>query len=66
MTVMNGLDRFHLALAIIDRAPRIKKTETARRFAKSLEAKLAEHHDYICAKGEDMPEVQQWRWTQLG
>jgi xylulose-5-phosphate/fructose-6-phosphate phosphoketolase len=64
MTVVNGLDRFHLALDIVDRVPRIKESDAGGRFAKSLEAKLAEHHDYICVNGEDMPEVQQWRWKQ--
>jgi phosphoketolase len=28
-----------------------------------LEAKLDEHRAYIVANGEDMPEIQQWRWT---
>lgn len=49
---------------IIDRVPRIRESEAARKLLESLEAKLAEHHDYICANGEDMPEVQQWRWKQ--
>jgi len=64
MTVLNGLDRYHLALAVIARVERIRDTDSARRMAASLEAKLAEHQDYICTNGEDMPEVQQWRWAQ--
>ena len=28
-----------------------------------LEAKLDAHRTYIVANGEDMPEVQQWRWS---
>jgi xylulose-5-phosphate/fructose-6-phosphate phosphoketolase len=64
MTVLNRIDRFHLALDVIKRAERIRGSESARSLEASLKAKLVEHHDYICANGEDMPEVQQWRWTQ--
>jgi xylulose-5-phosphate/fructose-6-phosphate phosphoketolase len=64
MTVLNGLDRFHLALAVIERVPRIRESNAAQRLTALLNAKLAEHHEYICANGEDMPEVQQWRWKQ--
>ncbi|MEO7502858.1 MAG: phosphoketolase family protein [Gemmatimonadaceae bacterium] len=64
MTVLNGLDRYHLALAVIARVERIRESDAARKVVASLEAKLVEHHDYICANGEDMPEVQNWRWPQ--
>jgi len=64
MTVLNGLDRYHLSLDVIARVPRIRRTKPARELAAFLKAKLVEHHDYICANGEDMPEVQQWRWGQ--
>ena len=66
MTVLNGLDRFHLALAVIQRVERIRDSEPARRMAASLEAKLADHRAYICANGDDMPEVKDWRWSQPG
>jgi xylulose-5-phosphate/fructose-6-phosphate phosphoketolase len=66
MTVLNGLDRYHLALAVIARVERIRDGEPARELAASLKAKLAEHREYICAQGEDMPEVQQWRWARPG
>ena len=66
MTVVNGLDRYHLALDVIARVSRISLSTPARELAKSLKAKLVEHGDYIRAHGEDMPEVQQWRWIQPG
>ena len=66
MTVVNGLDRYHLSLDVIARVPRMRRTKPARELAARLKAKLVEHHDYICANGEDMPEIQQWRWAQPG
>jgi xylulose-5-phosphate/fructose-6-phosphate phosphoketolase len=64
MTVLNGLDRYNLALAVIARVERIRESSAARKVVASLEAKLVEHHDYICAHGEDMEEVQRWKWPQ--
>jgi xylulose-5-phosphate/fructose-6-phosphate phosphoketolase len=64
MTVLNGLDRYNLALAVIARVERIRETDEARNVVASLGAKLVEHHDYICANGEDMPEVLHWRWPR--
>jgi xylulose-5-phosphate/fructose-6-phosphate phosphoketolase len=66
MTVVNGLDRYHLSLDVIARVPRIRRTKPARELDARLKAKLVEHHDYICANGEDMPEVQEWRWSRRG
>jgi xylulose-5-phosphate/fructose-6-phosphate phosphoketolase len=62
MTVLNGIDRYHLALDVIERVARIRGSESARNMAASLHTKLVEHRAYICANGEDMPEIQQWRW----
>ena len=61
MTVLNSLDRFHLVLSVIDRVPTAGKAGAA---LKSLmEGKLLEHHDYIRAHGQDMPEIVDWTWT---
>jgi xylulose-5-phosphate/fructose-6-phosphate phosphoketolase len=29
-----------------------------------MQGKLIEHHDYVRAHGEDMPEVRNWQWPQ--
>ena len=29
-----------------------------------MQGKLIEHHDYIRAHGEDMPEIVNWQWPQ--
>ncbi|MGC1458971.1 MAG: phosphoketolase family protein [Steroidobacteraceae bacterium] len=60
MTVLNDLDRFHLAMDVIDRMP---ATGTPGLYLKQqLQNKLIEHKRYIVAHGLDMPEVREWRW----
>jgi xylulose-5-phosphate/fructose-6-phosphate phosphoketolase len=60
MAVLNDLDRFHLATDVIDRLPGVGyKAAYAKQ---ALRDKLIEHHAYIRAHGEDMPEIRDWRW----
>ncbi|AUW44239.1 phosphoketolase family protein [Rhizobium leguminosarum] len=60
MTVLNELDRFHLAIEAIERVPGLK--EKAGDALAAFRGKLAEHHDYVREYGEDMPEVRNWTW----
>ncbi|WP_421440817.1 phosphoketolase family protein [Agrobacterium tumefaciens] len=60
MTVLNELDRFHLALSAIDRVPCLRNK--AAGVVGMLEAKLAEHTRYVREYGEDMPEIRNWTW----
>ncbi len=60
MTVLNELDRFHLALSAIDRVPGLRNK--AAGVVGMLEAKLAEHTRYVREFGEDMPEIRNWTW----
>jgi len=60
MTVMNGLDRFHLVQSVIDRTPAARASGAGLK--QMMKAKLLEHHDYIRAHGQDMPEVRDWKW----
>jgi xylulose-5-phosphate/fructose-6-phosphate phosphoketolase len=60
MTVLNELDRFHLALEAISRVPGL--AEKAAGVVTELRGKLEEHHHYVREYGEDMPEIQGWRW----
>ncbi|AZI44874.1 phosphoketolase family protein (plasmid) [Deinococcus psychrotolerans] len=62
MTVLNDLDRFHLALAVINRVPHLKDAGADVR--QQLLAKLAEHHAYVRATGDDLPDVKNWRWAE--
>lgn len=60
MVVMNDVDRFHLAMDAIDRVPHLK--EKAIYFKQALRNKLIDHKQYIAKYGEDMPEIQNWKW----
>ena len=60
MTVLNDLDRFHLAGDVIDRLPQLGARAGPAKQA--LGKKLIEHREYICEHGMDLPEVLNWRW----
>ncbi|MEO5736451.1 MAG: phosphoketolase family protein, partial [Variovorax sp.] len=61
MTVLNGLDRFHLAADAIDRVARVRNS--AGHVQQHLRDRLLEHRAYITRHGEDMPEILDWRWA---
>ena len=60
MTVLNDLDRFHLAGDVIDRVPRLKGIAGPEK--QMLRNRLIEHKLYISRYGDDMPEIRDWRW----
>ena len=60
MAVLNKIDRYHLALAAIERVPGL--AARAKDTVDRLTAKLGEHKRYVCKHGEDMPEIQNWVW----
>jgi len=60
MTVLNELDRFHLAGDVVDRVPRLQRV--GGHFKQFLRNKLVEHKQYICDHGDDLPEIRDWKW----
>jgi len=60
MTVLNELDRYHLAQEAIIRVPGLQ--EKAAEVLDVLQEKLAAHHAYVREYGEDIPEVRNWKW----
>ncbi|CAM01232.1 xylulose-5-phosphate/fructose-6-phosphate phosphoketolase [Saccharopolyspora erythraea NRRL 2338] len=60
MCVLNEIDRFHLAIDVIDRVPRLGPRAAYAR--EHLKGKLIEHRHHVRTHGEDMPEVRDWEW----
>jgi len=60
MTVLNDLDRYHLAGDVVDRVARLR--DVGAHFKQFLRKKLVEHKQYVRERGDDMPEVKNWTW----
>ncbi|MFG1813536.1 hypothetical protein ACGFIF_07230 [Kribbella sp. NPDC049174] len=60
MVVRNDLDRFHLAIDVIDRVPGLGQRAVAVR--QWLIDQRTRHHAYILEHGDDLPEVRDWHW----
>ena len=60
MTVLNDMDRFHLAMDVLDRVPGLGNKGAYLK--QQLKDKLVEHKRYINQHGEDMPEIRNWQW----
>jgi len=60
MTVLNDLDRFHLAGDVVDRVERLRPV--SGHFKQMLRNKLVDHKQYICEHGDDLPEIRDWKW----
>lgn len=61
MTVLNEMDRFHLAIDVIDRLPDLGSKGVYLK--QMLQDKLTEHRHYINTNGKDMPEILNWKWA---
>ncbi len=60
MTVLNDMDRFHLAMDVIDRLP--QTGSKGAHLKQRLHDELVKHKSYIYRYGEDMPEIRDWKW----
>ncbi|MEQ0580765.1 phosphoketolase family protein [Pantoea dispersa] len=60
MTVLNELDRYHLAQAAILHVPGL--ADRHPELLDDLQQRIAEHHRYVREYGEDVPEVRNWLW----
>lgn len=60
MCVLNEIDRFSLAIDVIDRVPRLG--DAAGYARQELKDAILRHRQYIRRYGEDMPEIARWQW----
>jgi xylulose-5-phosphate/fructose-6-phosphate phosphoketolase len=61
MAVRNHIDRFDLVCDVIDRVPKLGYR--AAHLKQRMRDRLIDHREYIVAHGEDLPEIQAWKWT---
>lgn len=61
MRVMSELDRFHLA----QDAALASLGNEAQAFSDEMNQMVAYHKDYIREHGDDIPEVQNWKWEDI-
>jgi xylulose-5-phosphate/fructose-6-phosphate phosphoketolase len=62
MAVMNRIDRFHLAIDVIDRLPQL--SPRAAHVRQHLQDTLIRHKEHTRRTGEDLPEVADWVWSR--
>jgi xylulose-5-phosphate/fructose-6-phosphate phosphoketolase len=65
MAVRNDIDRFRLVMDVADRVAESRPdfTHRAAYLKQKMRDKRIEHAEYIVGRGEDMPEVRDWRWS---
>jgi xylulose-5-phosphate/fructose-6-phosphate phosphoketolase len=61
MTVLNDLDRFHLVIDVMERVPKLEPR--AANIIQLMREKLIEHRQFVTTKGDDLPEVKNWKWS---
>jgi len=60
MCVLNGIDRFSLVGAVVDRVPAL--AVRAAYAKQAIRDALEDHRQYITRYGEDDPRILNWRW----
>jgi xylulose-5-phosphate/fructose-6-phosphate phosphoketolase len=60
MVMLNGLDRFHLVIDVIDRVPGLG--ERCAHLRQQMEDTRLRHRNHTRATGDDSPDVRDWTW----
>jgi xylulose-5-phosphate/fructose-6-phosphate phosphoketolase len=60
MVMLNDLDRFHLAMDVIDRVPGLG--ERAGELRQRMSDERLRHRAYTREHGDDAPDVREWTW----
>ncbi len=60
LAIINQIDRFNLAIDVIDRVPRLQRT--AAQVKDWLKEQIVEHLNYAHSEGVDREEIRNWTW----
>jgi xylulose-5-phosphate/fructose-6-phosphate phosphoketolase len=60
MAMLNDLDRFHLAIDVIDRVPDLSTTHAGLR--QWLVDERLRHRMWTREHGDDPPDIRDWKW----
>jgi xylulose-5-phosphate/fructose-6-phosphate phosphoketolase len=60
MVMLNGLDRYHLVMDVIDRVPGLASRAASLR--QHMDDQRLQHRAYTRAVGDDSPDVRDWVW----
>jgi len=60
LAIINQIDRFNLAIDVIDRVPRLQRT--AAHVKEWLREQIVEHLSYAHQEGIDREEIRNWTW----
>jgi xylulose-5-phosphate/fructose-6-phosphate phosphoketolase len=61
LAIINQIDRFNLAIDVIDRVPRLQRT--AAHVKDWLKEQIVDHLSYAHAQGIDREEIRNWTWN---
>jgi xylulose-5-phosphate/fructose-6-phosphate phosphoketolase len=62
LAIINQIDRFDLAIDVIDRVPRLQPI--GAHVKEWLKDQIIEHINYAHAEGIDKEEIRNWKWTK--
>ena len=60
LAIENQVDRFNLAIDVIDRVPGLR--ETGSHVKEWLQRQIIESVEYAHRNGIDKPEIRNWKW----
>jgi len=64
LAIRNKVDRFHLAIDVLDRVPRLQGA--GAHLKEWLKGQIIESTNYAYAEGIDKPEIRNWTWPSPG
>jgi xylulose-5-phosphate/fructose-6-phosphate phosphoketolase len=60
LAIRNQVDRFNLAIDVIDRVPRL--AAQGAQVKDWLKGQIIESINYAYSEGQDKPEIRNWKW----